>query len=142
MKSYVVDASVILKWVLGDEREPDQEKAVDLLNMWTNGGAELSAPVLWQYEVGNFLGRNLPEEAAERMELLFNLNITSMHLNDSIFHRCFSWMRKKRVTFYDASYLAVAFEVEGTLITADEKFTKKMGKMKQICLLKNLDLRS
>ena len=49
MKWYVVDASVIIKWIVGDENEPDQEKAFDLLNAWMKGIVELSAPALWQY---------------------------------------------------------------------------------------------
>jgi len=60
MDRFVVDASVILKWVLGDERESDQDKALDLLNAWVEGRAELLAPSLWEYEVGNFLGRQFP----------------------------------------------------------------------------------
>jgi predicted nucleic acid-binding protein len=142
MRRYVVDASVILKWVVGDEQEPDQDKALKLLTTWAEGGAELSAPALWQYEVGNFLGRALPEEAAEKLNLLFNLNIKSVDLTDSIFRRCFNWMREEKVSFYDVSYLAVAFEIEATLITADETFVKKMQKTDCICLLKHLDLAS
>ena len=42
----------------------------------------------------------------------------------------------------DASYLAVAFDLPAILITADEKFAKKMKKMDRICLLKFLDLDS
>ena len=140
MRRYVVDASVILKWVLGDEQESDQDKAMKLLNTWVEGAAELSAPTLWQYEVGNFLGRELPEEAAEKMDLLLNLNIKSVDLTDTIFRRCFDWMRQVTVSFYDVSYLAIAFEIEATLITADETFVKKMEKMDRICLLKHLDL--
>jgi len=140
MRRYVVDASVILKWVLGDERESDQDKAMKLLNAWVEGAAELSAPTLWQYEVGNFLGRELPEESAEKMDLLLNLNIKSVDLADSIFRRCFNWMRQKNVSFYDVSYLAVALEIQATLITADETFVKKMEEMDRICLLKHLDL--
>ena len=142
MRRYVVDASVILKWVLGDEREPDQDEAVKLLNAWVEGAAELSAPTLWQYEVGNFLGRELPEEAAQKMDLLLNLNIKTVDLTDTISRRCFIWMRKERVSFYDVSYLAVAFELEATLITADETFVKKMEETDHICLLKHLDLGS
>ena len=140
MRRYVVDASVILKWVLGDEREPDHEIAMNLLNAWVEGGAELSAPALWQYEVANFLGRQLPKEAAAKMDLLLNLNITNVDLTDGIFRRCFKWMREKIVTFYDVSYLAIAFENKATLITADEKFVKEMGKVGHICLLNQLDL--
>jgi hypothetical protein len=50
MKNYVVDASIIIKWVLGDEKEPDHEKAMGLLNAWGEGDAYISAPKLWQYE--------------------------------------------------------------------------------------------
>ena len=125
MKNYVVDTSVILKWVLGDEKEPDHKKAMGLLDAWTEGDVELSAPILWQYEVGNFLGRNLREEAADKMELLMNLNIKDVEFTNSNFRQCFSWMRQNRITFYDASYLVVAFEIQGILITADEKFVKK-----------------
>jgi len=139
MKNYVVDASVILKWVVGNERESDYEKAMDILETWTGGDIELSAPILWQYEAGNFLGRSLQGEAMDKMNLLLNLNIRNVPLTNDMVNRCFSWMRQKKVTFYDASYLAAAFEINGTLITADEKFTDEMGKTNRICLLKNLD---
>ena len=55
-----------------------------------------------------------------------------------MFRQCFSWMRDNAVTFYDASYLAAAFEVEGVLITADEKFANKMKKVNRVCLLRDL----
>jgi predicted nucleic acid-binding protein len=139
MKRYVVDASVILKWVVGNERESDHEKAKSLLETWTEGNIELSSPMLWQYEVGNFLGRSLQDEAIDKMNLLLNLNIRNVALTNNMVNRCFSWMRQKKITFYDASYLAVAFEVQGTLITADEKFAEEMEKTNLICLLKNLD---
>jgi predicted nucleic acid-binding protein len=142
MKNYVVDASVILKWVVGNKRESDYEKAVALLETWTKGDIELSAPILWQYEVGNFLGRSLQDEAMDTMSLLLNLNIKNVVLSNDMINRCFSWMRQKKVTFYDVSYLAAASEIKGTLITADEKFTDEMRKTNRICLLKNLDLGS
>jgi len=139
MKKYVVDASVILKWVVGNERESDYEKAMAILETWTEGDIELSAPILWQYEVGNFLGRSLQDEAMDKMNLLLNLNIRNVALTNNMVNRCFSWMNQKKVTFYDASYLAVAFEVQGTLITADAKCAEEMGKTNRICLLKTLD---
>lgn len=140
MERYVVDASVILKWVLGEEQESDQDLALKLLDTWAAGIAEFVAPSLWQYEVGNFLGRELRDEAIEKMNLLLDLGIQSVDLSNTIIERCFAWMEQHAVTFYDASYLAVAFEIQGTLITADDKFCRKMGKVGRICLLKNLDL--
>ena len=140
MERYVVDASVILKWVLGEEQESDQDLALKLLDTWAAGIAEFVAPSLWQYEVGNFLGRELQGEAKEKMTLLLDLGIQSVDPNNTIIDRCFAWMEQHAVTFYDASYLAVAFEIQGTLITADEKFCRKMGKLGRICLLKDLSL--
>ena len=140
MKKYVVDASIIIKWVLGDEREPDHDIAMNLLNFWTEGNAEISSPVLWQYEVANFLGRALNNEAGEKINILLDLNIGSVELTENMFHQCFTWMKENSVTFYDAAYLSAAVELGGTLITADEKFANKMKKNKAICLLKNLAL--
>lgn len=140
MRRYVPDASVILKWVLGDEQEPDQDMAVGILNAWVKGEVDLSTPVIWQYEVGNFLGREMPEAAMEKMELLLNLKIRSVNLTVNMFRRCFERMEKHKVTFYDASYLVVAYETQSTLITADEKFVKKMGEKDYICLLKHFEL--
>jgi predicted nucleic acid-binding protein len=138
MKNYVVDASVIIKWVLGDEKEPDHEKAIGLLNAWSDGYVDISTPQLWQYEVGNFLGRNLKEDASEKMSMLLDLNIKNIEQTENMSRQCFLWMKDNLITFYDASYLAVAFEVEGTLITADEKFVNKMKKSKRLCLLRDL----
>lgn len=140
MKQYVVDASVILKWVLGDEREKDQKAALKLLRGWVNGRAAVSAPALWQYEVGNFLGREVPEEAETKMKLLLNLHIRNIELSDTIYRQCFAWMRDFKITFYDASYLAVAHEIGADLVTADAKFKAKMDKKGPICVLKDLNV--
>ena len=56
----MVDASVILKWVLGDPKEPDQGTAVGLLKGWADGTHSLAAPALWEYEAANLLGREFP----------------------------------------------------------------------------------
>jgi predicted nucleic acid-binding protein len=140
MKNYIVDASVIIKWILGDEREPDHNIAMSLLNSWYEGHAEISAPTLWQYEVGNFLGRALNDEAPEKIRILLDLNIKSIEITDKMFRQCFLWMKENSVTFYDAAYLATAVELGGVLITADEKFVNKMKKAKSICLLRDLKI--
>jgi len=137
---YVTDASVILKWVLGDEKEHDQMKAMQLLKVWAAGNAAISAPTLWQYEVGNFLGREVAEEATEKMDLLLHLKIRTIELSNTMYRACFAWMNKYKVSFYDASYLAVAHELQAVLVTADEKFVKKTRTIDRICLLKDINL--
>lgn len=138
MGRHVVDASVILKWVLGEEGEVERNKALGLLNAWVEGRVELLAPDLWVYEVGNFLGRQLPGQALEKMELLFNLKFSSIALTENMLRMCFYWMAENEVTFYDASYLAVAEETKSILVTADAKFAEKMNRPQSICLLRDL----
>ena len=42
-----------------------------------------------------------------------------------MYRACFAWMNKYKVSFYDASYLAVAHELQAVLVTADEKFVEE-----------------
>ena len=140
MGSYVIDASVIIKWVMGDREEPDQEKAAGLLTSWAEGKNDLWAPTLWEYEVANFLGREFAPEAKNSMEILRKLGIRGIALTDAMIERCFSWMKTKNVSFYDAAYLAAAQEVGAVLVTADEKFVKKMDSHEPMIRLKDLSI--
>jgi predicted nucleic acid-binding protein len=139
MKTYVVDASVILKWVIGDPKEPDQDLAISLLNIWMTGDLELVAPTLWKYEVGNFLGRQLSENAIEKMDILFDLQIRTIDLTPTMYQRCFEWMKNHGITFYDAAYLALACELPGILVTADKKLVNKIHQSEHICLLQDIE---
>jgi hypothetical protein len=92
MARYVVDASVILKWVSGDEHESDQDKARGLLDAWVEDRSEILAPSLLEYEVGNFLDRRLYGQASKKMALLLNLRFTSIALTEKMHELCFYWM--------------------------------------------------
>ena len=52
----VPDTSVILKWVLEKEDEPDHDKAVQVQQAWLGESVEMRLPTLWRYEGGNVLG--------------------------------------------------------------------------------------
>jgi len=139
MKSYVVDASVILKWVLEREEEPDHDKAAGLLRAWAGGEVVIAAPSLWTYEVANILGRALPDEASQKMKLLLDLRINVVDCSEEMILRCFAWMKECQVTFYDAAYLAAAYAINAVLLTSDDKFCEKMKNDERICLLKDLE---
>jgi predicted nucleic acid-binding protein len=139
MKKYVLDASIILKWVLGDRKEPDHEKAISLLDAWASGIVEIGVPSLWTYEIANLLGREFPQDALQKMKLLLNLNLHVVESTEQSYQMCFRWMQENHVTFYDASYLAAAYAIDAILLTGDEKFCKKMENDKRICLLKDWD---
>ena len=139
MNKYIVDASIILKWVLEKEKEPDHERANDLLQAWVSGEIEIAAPSLWTYEVANILGRVLPDEADEKMKLLLNLQIDEVGCSGQMIRQCLAWMKEYQVTFYDAAYLAAAYVINAVYLTGDEKFYEKMKHDDRIRLLKDLN---
>ena len=138
MKKYIVDASVIMKWVLEKEKEPDHDKAAGLLHAWVSGEVGIAAPSLWTYEVANILGRALPDEAEQKMKLLLDLQINEVDCSEQMIRQCFTLMKECQVTFYDAVYLAAAYAIDAVLLTSDEKFCEKMKNDNRICLLKDL----
>ena len=135
MKKYIVDASIILKWVLEKENELDHDKATGLLHDWLRGAIGIAAPSLWTYEVANILGRALPDEASQKMKLLQDLQIAVLDCSEQMIQQCFTWMKEHQVTFYDAAYLAAAYATDAVLLTSDEKFREKMKNDDRICLI-------
>jgi len=135
MKKYIVDASVILKWVLEKEKEPDHDKATRLLLAWVSGDVGIAAPSLWIYEVANILGRALPDEASQKINLLLNLRISEIDCSEQMIRQCLTWMKEQQVTFYDAAYLTAAYATDAVLLTSDVKFLEKMKNDDRICLL-------
>ena len=132
---YITDASVILKWVFNTPKEADSAAALILLNRWVNGECELVLPSLWLYEVGNIIGRNIPDKAVEFMKMLIEYRIDEAPVTTFIAQRTLSIMTDCRVTFYDAVYHAIALERKGTLVTADAAYLKKAGKLGNAVLL-------
>lgn len=136
---YVPDASVILKWVFDTPDEADREAALVFLNRWVAGECELVLPSLWLYEVGNIIGRNIPDKAAEFMEMLIDYRVEEAPVSISIARSALAIMAECGVTFYDAVYHAVALERKGTLVTADAAYLKKAGKLGNAVLLAEIE---
>jgi len=132
---YVPDASVILKWVIDTPDEADRDSALMLLKSWVAGECEFLLPSLWIYEVGDILGRNIPVNAPEFMEMLIDYRIEEAPLSAAIAGRTLAIMADCGVTFYDAVYHAIALERRGTLVTADAGYLKKAGKLGNAVLL-------
>jgi predicted nucleic acid-binding protein len=132
---YIPDASVILKWVFDTPEEPDRGIALALLTSWVAGECEFVLPALWLYEVGNVIGRNVPDRAADFMALLIDYRIAEAPITPSIAGSTLTIMSDCRVTFYDAVYHAIALERRGTLVTADAAYLKRAGKLGRAVLL-------
>lgn len=132
----VPDASVILKWVLQPEDEPDVPRALRLLGEYRARRLEIRVPSLWRYEVGNILGLKYPELAAEAMETLLAVGIAEEFLDRDYGLAVLQFMRAiKGVSFYDASYHVLALRLGGTCITADRDYARKTRRKNHIVLL-------
>jgi len=122
----VLDASVILKWVLDAETEPGHAAANRLLERWKEGELNLLVPSLWVYEVGNILCLKRPADASATLAALWDLGLSEVPFNRRLVQRTITLAQSHGLTFYDASYLAVAEEKEVVLVTADGKFYRRL----------------
>ena len=126
VRAIVPDASVILKWVLDAETEPGHAKARQLLERWQEGELDLFVPSLWIYEVANVLCLKRPQDASEVIETLLALGLTEVRCDRRLAAQAAALAMSLGVTFYDASYLAVAREEKAVLMTADTRFYRRL----------------
>jgi predicted nucleic acid-binding protein len=122
----VLDASVILKWVLDPDTEPGHAAAGRLLERWQQGELSLLVPPLWLYEVGNILCLKRPADASTALASLCDLGLSEVPFGSGLIQRTVNLTRSHGITFYDASYLAVAEEERTVLVTADGKFYRRL----------------
>ena len=126
LKTYVIDASVAVKWY-STFGEDDLAKADQLLQDYVDRSCDLMAPTLIVYELANALRFNPNLEATdvkEAMKDFLELQITLegpyKYMNSAL-DLAFAYS----LTMYDAVYAALS-QVSGIpLITADYQFYKK-----------------
>lgn len=120
MKPWVVDASVAAKWFLP---EPDAPAAVRLLD----GRHRLAAPDLIHAEFGNIVWKLHSRNAfdtTEASEMIEHFLSMPLEIHDSTYllapavHIAIATNR----TVYDSLYLALAMELGGIVVTADERW--------------------
>ncbi|MCK5771083.1 type II toxin-antitoxin system VapC family toxin [Algiphilus sp.] len=126
MKALVVDASIIIKWFIVDD-EGDREQAVRLRDAIAQERLTALAPGLALYEVGNTLGRRIPEDAPLAMSALQRMPLRLCSPEPEEIERGLTLVREHGVTFYDAVYHAMALHREGQLITADRRYIDRVA---------------
>lgn len=123
----VPDASVLLKWALRSDDEPNRNQALALKTAWLQGRCDVLVPTLWVYEVGNILGRREPVVADQLLAALVDLGM--VEANPSSYRQTiFRLMADHNVTFYDAAYHALAIENGGIMLTADVKYVRRASR--------------
>ena len=120
----VVDASVALKWVLPEE---DSERAEGLLDR----GLRLCAPAFVLVELANALWFQMRAgklDAAEAAGCLRDLREAPLELWDGEepLPSTLEWAHRLDHAVYDCAYLALALHLDGTYVTADRRFWRKV----------------
>lgn len=119
----VVDASVVVKWLVNDaEREEQTERATELMRWIVAGRESVIQPVHWLVEVGAVLARLSPETAVDDLVLLQGLELPHDD-GPSVIERACRLAIELRQHLFDTLYHAVALEMpDATLVTADDKY--------------------
>ncbi len=133
----VPDASVLLKWVLPGDDEPDAGFALALLSEARAGAIKLVVPQLWLYEVGNTLVRRLPDQANDLLNSLIDYQLAEVRPDAQWRKQTVELAVTFGVTFYDAAYHAVALIQDGIFVTADERYVRRAYKGGKVVLLRN-----
>ena len=122
----VLDASVILKWLLEDPiREPDTEKAFALVENVASGRLEILQPVHWLAEVAAVAARLVPQTAIGHVEMLAAFEFPTTD-SPAVIRRATSLAIETNHHLFDTLYHAVALEHEDALlVTANERYYEK-----------------
>lgn len=137
MKVLVVDASIILKWVLPQKISPFQQQALSIRDALVEGKINVIVPSLWRYEVGNTLGRLVPESASVLLTHCCDVGLREVEESKARDKTALQLMSDWQVSFYDASYHALAILNRIDFVTADEKYNAKVSKHGNIILIKD-----
>jgi predicted nucleic acid-binding protein len=125
----VLDASVILKWLLEDPtREPDTQKTFALIGSVIDGRLQILQPPHWLAEVAAVASRLTPQTAVRDVEMLAALEFPTTD-DPHIMRRATKLAIETRQHLFDTLYHAVALENEdAVLVTADDHYcTKALG---------------
>lgn len=134
---FILDTSVILKWLISEPE--DREQANSLRTHFLKEEIDVKILALSVWEINNKLGRIFDLGAAARLFSHFQIyKLPQAVLKTSDCLMAFHIMKKcPGVSFYDASYHAVALQENAKFLTADKKYYEKAKKMGGIMLLKD-----
>ena len=123
---YILDASAAAKLFI---REEGSEGVFRLVEGHIHRYLQLSAPTLIIYELGNVFWKH-PEIDADKahhfiMKFLdLNIELMNVHEDEEVLREICDISKNMNITFYDASYIALARRMKAKMITADERLKR------------------
>lgn len=139
MTRLVVDASVIVKWLLPQrEDEADVEQALMLLEGVRSGRVRVHQPVHWLAETAALLVRLSPATAAADVADLYAMNLPVASGPEVYLVAC-ELARTLNHHVFDTLYHAVALTLPDTmLVTADARYERNARRRGAIMLLREV----
>lgn len=121
----VPDASVLLKWVLPEDDQPDADKSLLLRAAIVEETIRAIVPTLWIYEVGNAIARRFPDCASDWLSALIKFGLSESRPSQRWVAKTLELSIRHDVSFYDAAYHAVALLHDGVFVTADTRYAAR-----------------
>lgn len=125
MTSYVLDASVVVKWFVP---EAHTELALKLRER----DGQFHAPAFLTLEIGNVLAKKrrrneLTQGEAEGIWRTFRQAPIRRHADETLVLAALDLAQQTHTTLYDNLYLALAVKLDVHCVTADRKFYRALG---------------
>ena len=139
MHVVVPDASVILKWALPSDAEPDADRAVLLRNAIRDDLVRAVVPSLWLFEVGNTVARRFPLHARAWLSALVKFGLEEQTVSPQWLRQVVDLTERYPVSFYDAAYHATAIVQGGVFVTADERYVSQVSSHGAVVALQDWD---
>lgn len=136
MLTFVIDTSVAVKW-LNPEKEQDLLQAQKLLELLLTQEIKGLVPDLIVYEISNALIKgkgSTSKQLSEYLDHFFALPLIFSPYSLELPKQTGIITEQFGITFYDASFIALAKEADATLITANPKHQAKATDVKVLSL--------
>lgn len=131
----VPDASVLLKWVLPSDDEPDADKALELRAAILDDAVHAILPPLWIYEVGNTVARRFPAQAESWLSALLKFGLEEVPPSKAWLTKALELTSRHQISFYDAAYHALALVHKGLFVTADVRYAHRAAESGSVIAL-------
>lgn len=121
----VPDASVLLKWLLPGDDEPEADRSLLLRTAVVAETVRAIVPTLWLFEVANTIARRFPDQASAWVSALIKFGFSEYRPSQQWLAQTLELTGRYEVSFYDAAYHSIALLHDGTFVTADIRYVTR-----------------